>query len=446
MKIAMVGTGYVGLVTGTCFADSGNHVTCIDIDEQKIARLLKGEIPIYEPGLSEMVLRNVENKRLQFTTNLQDAVAAADVVYLAVGTPQAEDGSANLSALWAVVDSVAGCLPHDAVVVVKSTVPVGTNTGVYNRLKEKTGRTCEVASNPEFLKEGAAIADFTTPDRVVVGVRSEKAERVLRELYEPYVSPDRPFVVMSPESAELTKYVANALLSTKISFINEMANLCQKMNGDINDVRKGIGHDQRIGFAFLAPGVGYGGSCFPKDVRALASMAREHGIEPRILDAVDEVNDHQKHVLWNMIQQQYGDVAGKTVAIWGLAFKPQTDDIREAPALVLIDHLLQAGAKVKVYDPEAMENVRADYGDRLHYAASEIECVTGADLLAINTEWAEFRQPDFAAIAQAMHSAVIFDGRNLYEPQAMRTAGFRYYSIGRTAVETPTLAKRSLGA
>jgi len=443
MNIAMVGTGYVGLVTGTCFAESGNHVTCIDIDEHKIARLLKGDIPIYEPGLSEMVLRNVEHGRLQFTTNLEDAVAAADIVYLAVGTPQSHDGSANLSALWAVVDSIAPVLPEAAVVVVKSTVPVGTNTKTYNRLSELTGRICEVASNPEFLKEGAAIADFSTPDRVVAGVRSEKAEKVLRELYEPFTSPDRPFVVMSPESAELTKYVANALLSTKISFINEMANLCQKMNGDINDVRKGIGHDQRIGFAFLAPGVGYGGSCFPKDVRALASMARELGVEPRILDAVDLVNDNQKHVLWNMIQQNYGDVAGRNVAIWGLAFKPQTDDIREAPALVLIDHLLEAGASITVYDPEALENVRALYGDKLNYAASEATAVAGADLLAINTEWAEFRQPDFAVMKQQMNAPIVFDGRNLYDPEAMQIAGFRYYSIGRTAVETPALAKRT---
>jgi len=435
MKIAMVGTGYVGLVTGTCFAESGNHVTCIDIDENKIARLLQGDIPIYEPGLSEMVLRNISNNRLQFTTAIAAAVAEADMVYLAVGTPQSADGSADLSALWAVVDSIAPVLPATAIVVVKSTVPVGTNTRTYNRLTELTGRNCEVASNPEFLKEGAAIADFTTPDRVVVGVRSERAEKLLRELYEPFVSPDRPFVVMSPESAELTKYVANAMLSTKISFINEMANLCQKMQGDINDVRKGIGHDQRIGFAFLAPGVGYGGSCFPKDVRALASMARQHGVEPRILDAVDQVNDQQKHVLWQMIQQHYGDVNGKSVAVWGLAFKPQTDDIREAPALVLIDQLLAAGAKVTVYDPEALENVRHDYGGKLQYASSGMEAIAGADLLAICTEWPEFKQPDFVTFANQMNASVVFDGRNLYEPAAMSAAGFRYYSIGRVPVE-----------
>ncbi len=341
MKIAVVGTGYVGLVTGTCFAESGNHVTCIDIDKEKVARLNRGEIPIYEPGLAELVEQNREAERIEFTTDLAAGVRNAKLVFLAVGTPPAADGSADLTALWRVVDDLAAHLPADAIVVTKSTVPVGTNAGIFRRLKESTGRECDVASNPEFLKEGAAIEDFMKPDRVVVGVRRAETADVLRELYSPFLRTEKPFLSMSPESAEMTKYVANALLSTKISFINEVANLCERMKADINDVRRGIGHDSRIGFAFLFPGVGYGGSCFPKDVRALASLARGVGIEPQILDAVDAVNTRQKSVMPDKIEQFFdGKLSGKTVAIWGLAFKPRTDDIREAPALALIDRLL----------------------------------------------------------------------------------------------------------
>lgn len=435
MKIAMVGTGYVGLVTGTCFADSGNDVTCVDVDEQKIERLNQGQVPIYEPGLSELVVRNTRVGRLHFTTQLEDAVEQAQLVYLAVGTPQSPDGSADLSALYSVVDQLAPVLPGDAIVVIKSTVPVGTNAATYARLQELTGRSCDVASNPEFLKEGAAINDFMYPDRVVVGVRRQEVADVLRELYAPFLRTDHPFLVMSPESAELTKYVANAMLSTKISFINEMANLCERMGGDINDVRRGIGHDQRIGFAFLFPGVGYGGSCFPKDVRALASIARRCGVAPRILEAVDDVNNRQKTVLLEKIQQHFGSrLSETTIAVWGLAFKPRTDDIREAPALVLIDGLLEAGAKLQVHDPEAMDNVRAIYGDRLVYAAQPMDVLAGADALAINTEWGEFRNPDFATMKSRMAAPVIFDGRNLYDPQQMREEGFTYYSIGRAPV------------
>ena len=432
MKVAVVGTGYVGLVSGTCFADSGADVTCIDIDEAKIEQLNQGKIPIYEPGLSELVLRNAAAGRLHFTTDLPAAVKTAKLVYLAVGTPQGDDGAANLSALWAVVNSVAPHLLEDAIVVTKSTVPVGTNAGIYRRLKELTGRECDVASNPEFLKEGAAINDFTSPDRVVVGVRRPEVAEVLHELYAPFLRTERPFLVMSPESAELTKYVANALLSTKISFINEMANVCERMGGDINDVRRGIGHDQRIGFQFLFPGVGYGGSCFPKDVRALASMAKSVGVEPRIMDAVDDVNDHQKHVLIQKIEQHFeGDLSGKTIAVWGLAFKPRTDDIREAPALVLIDRVLELGANVHVHDPEAMENVRELYGDKLKYGAQPMDVLENADALAICTEWSEFRNPDYGDIKRHMKQAVVFDGRNLYDPAQMAEDGFVYYSIGR---------------
>jgi UDPglucose 6-dehydrogenase len=435
MKIAVVGTGYVGLVTGTCFAESGNHVTCIDIDEKKIARLKQGEIPIYEPGLAELVEQNREAERLDFTTDLAAAVKPAQLVFLAVGTPPAEDGSADLSALWRVVDDIAPHLNPTAIVVTKSTVPVSTNAGIFRRLKEHTGRECDVVSNPEFLKEGAAIEDFMKPDRVVVGVRRSEVAEVMRELYSPFLRTEKPFLVMSPESAEMTKYVANALLSTKISFINEVANLCERMEADINDVRRGIGHDSRIGFAFLFPGVGYGGSCFPKDVRALSSMARRAGVEPRILDAVDTVNTHQKSVIPDKVISFFGgNLQGKTIAVWGLAFKPRTDDIREAPALVLIDRLLAGGAKVQVHDPEALENVRKQYGNKLCYFEQPYGALEGADALAIMTEWKQFLQPDFSVMKGLMRAPVVFDGRNLYNPAHMRTAGFQYQSIGRAKV------------
>jgi UDPglucose 6-dehydrogenase len=432
MKIAVVGTGYVGLVTGTCFADSGNAVTCLDIDAGKIARLDRGEIPIYEPGLEELVVRNARAGRLRFTTETAAAIAGAEIVFLAVGTPPSADGSADLSALWRVVDTIAGHLAPEAVVVTKSTVPVGTCAGIERRLKDRTGRDCRVASNPEFLKEGAAIEDFQKPDRVVVGVRTAEVGEILRGLYLPFLRTENPFLVMSPESAEMTKYVANALLATKISFINEVANLCERMEADIDDVRRGIGHDSRIGFAFLFPGAGYGGSCFPKDVQALAAMARDKGVAPRILSAVHETNLAQKRVLGEKIMAHFGgDLRGRTVAVWGLAFKPRTDDVRDAPSLDLIERLLAEGARVAVFDPEAMENVRALYGDRLTYAPSAMEALDGADCLAIVTEWGDFRRPDFADMARRMRSTTIFDGRNLFPPGEMRSRGFAYHAIGK---------------
>jgi len=435
MKIAVIGTGYVGLVSGTCFADSGNDVTCVDIDEAKVEALCRGEVPIFEPGLTEMVRYNHEAGRLKFTTDLAAAVKPAEVIYLAVGTPQGDDGSADLSAMWSVVNSIAPHLREDAIVVTKSTVPVGTNRRITDMLKESTGRDCDVASNPEFLKEGAAIDDFEKPDRVVVGVRNPRAAEVLRQLYEPFLRTEKPFLVMSPESAELTKYVANALLSTKISFINEMSNLCEKMGGDINDVRRGIGHDSRIGFAFLFPGVGYGGSCFPKDVRALVAMAEKHGIPPQMLRAVDEVNERQKQMMIDKVDAHFDKkLKGKTIAIWGLAFKPRTDDIREAPALVLIDHLLAGGAKVQVHDPEAMDNVKADYGDKLAYYDIDMDALEGADALVIMTEWKDYHRPNYEKMRSLMREATIFDGRNIYDPERMRDRGFRYYSMGRQAV------------
>ncbi|MDQ3329658.1 MAG: UDP-glucose/GDP-mannose dehydrogenase family protein [Planctomycetota bacterium] len=431
MKITMIGTGYVGLVTGTCFAESGNDVTCLDIDARKIEGLKKGVVPIYEPGLTELVERNSKAGRLKFSTSYPDAVPQADCVFIAVGTPQGDDGAANLNGLWAVVDTIAPLLNERAVVVIKSTVPVGTNRKTLNRLNELTGREVNVASNPEFLKEGAAIDDFTKPDRVVVGVTNEEVADALHELYKPFLRTERPFLSMGLESAEMTKYVANCMLATKISFINEMANLCERVAADVNDVRRSIGHDARIGFQFLFPGAGYGGSCFPKDVRALIRVAEDHGLEPRLLYAVDEVNDRQKSVLFDKIDSYFGsDLAGKTIAVWGLAFKPKTDDIREAPALVLIESLLAAGATVRVHDPVAMENVRAKFGDKLTYCPHHYDAIEQADCLAVVTEWNEFRAPDFDYLKYKMKAPVVFDGRNLYDPVKLRKRGFYYSGIG----------------
>jgi UDPglucose 6-dehydrogenase len=439
MKIAVIGTGYVGLVTGTCLADSGNDVTCVDIDQRKIDRLRVGDIPIYEPGLAELVLHNAESGRLHFTTDLAAAVKPAQLVFIAVGTPPASDGSADLRSLHTVVDQIAPHISPKTIVITKSTVPVGTCAGIERRLKEITGRNCRVASNPEFLKEGAAIDDFMKPDRVVVGVRCPEDGEVLESLYKPYLRTEKPFLIMSPESAEMTKYVANALLATKISFINEVANLCEPMNADIDDVRRGIGHDSRIGFSFLFPGAGYGGSCFPKDVLALSAMARMHGVEPRILDAVHEVNNVQKTLLPQKIEQHFGsELKDKTIAIWGLAFKPKTDDIRDAPSLVLIDRLLEQGAKLQVHDPEAMNNVRERYGEQLDYAELPMEALTDADALVIVTEWAEFRHPDLEEMAKLMRGRVLFDGRNLYRPADVQAAGFTYYCVGKVPVRPHT--------
>jgi UDPglucose 6-dehydrogenase len=435
MKIAVVGTGYVGLVTGTCLAETGNDVICVDCDAGKIAMLRQGQVPIYEPGLAELVARNVAAGRLTFTTDLAAAATVSRLLFLAIGTPSLPDGTGDLSALWSVVAEVGPHLKPDSIVVLKSTVPVGTNAAVTARLEQLAGFRCQVASNPEFLKEGAAIEDFMKPDRVVIGARRDEIFDTLGELYQPYLRTDKPLLAMSPESAEMTKYVANALLATKISFINEMANLCQETGADINHVRRGIGHDSRIGFAFLFPGAGFGGSCFPKDLRALAAIARQHGVPPRILEAVDEVNQRQKHVLADKIEAHFqGRLADKRIAVWGLAFKPGTDDIREAPSLVLLDRLLAHRATLSVYDPEALENIRRRYGPRLVYAASRDEALDGADALAILTEWKQFVHPDFERMKSRMHSPVIFDGRNLYSTFRMRDTGFTYYSIGRPEV------------
>lgn len=438
MKIVMIGTGYVGLVTGTCLAESGNEVTCVDIDAKKIERLRRGEVPIYEPGLEELIRRNVKSRRLQFATSAAEVVPQAKCVFIAVGTPQDDRGAANLNGLWSAIDSIAPYLAKDAVVVIKSTVPVGTNRAAAQRLRERTGRNVDVASNPEFLKEGCAIEDFTKPDRVVVGVSREEVGEVLYEIYKPFLRTENPFLVMGLESAEMTKYVANCLLATKISFINEMANLCERAGADINDVRRGIGHDQRIGFAFLFPGVGYGGSCFPKDVRALVDVAERLGVEPRILRSVDDVNTAQKEVLFRKVSEFFQDnLKARTIAVWGLSFKPRTDDIREAPAIVLIDRLLAAGATVRVHDPVAIPNVREKYGDQLTYCEDQYATLEGADALCIVTEWNEFRNPDFELMKQKMRDPVVFDGRNLYAPEVMRSHGFCYSGIGLHNPEKP---------
>jgi UDPglucose 6-dehydrogenase len=435
MKIAVIGTGYVGLVTGTCFAESGNDVFCVDIDQDKIERLRNGEIPIYEPGLGELIERNIAAGRLQFTTAASIAVPPSQLVYLAVGTPMLDTGAADLSALWSVVDSIAPHLNENALIVTKSTVPVGTNAAIFDRLKRNTSRECRVASNPEFLKEGAAIDDFMKPDRVVVGVRSAEDSNLLKQLHAPFLRTEKPFLSMSPESAEMTKYVANALLATKISFINEMSGLCAETGANIDDVRRGIGHDSRIGFAFLFPGVGYGGSCFPKDVRALEYLAQNHGIDAQILRAVDSVNGRQKQLIPQLISRYFKDqLADKKIAVWGLAFKPKTDDIREAPALVLVDYLLNAGSQLVVHDPEAMANICEVYGDRLTYCDRPLDALKDVDALVVMTEWGEFRTPDLAEMRSRMKSPVIFDGRNIFDCEQMRVAGFTYYSIGRPLV------------
>jgi UDPglucose 6-dehydrogenase len=435
MRIAVVGTGYVGLVTATCFAESGNDVIGIDKDPAKIDILDSGKLPIYEPGLLELVQRNRREGRLNFTTDFAAGIAPAQLIFLAVGTPQSSDGSADLSAVWAVGESIARHANGPKIVVIKSTVPVGTNRGLKERMEGRTSHRIDVASNPEFLKEGAALDDFMKPDRVVVGVRRPEVAEVLKELYSPYMRTERPFLVMSPESAEMTKYAANAMLATKISFISEMANLSEMLGADINDVRRGIGHDERIGFQFLFPGAGYGGSCFPKDVRALISLSREVGAPVRLMQSVDDVNEAQKSVLVTKIKQHYGpSLSEKTIAIWGLAFKPRTDDIREAPALTLIDALLAAGAAVRVHDPEAIANVRAIYGETLTYCDRPYGAIEGAHGLAIVTEWQEFRQPDFEVMKRLMREPVVFDGRNLYDPKTLAGHGFMYASIGRAMV------------
>ena len=435
MRITMIGTGYVGLVTGTCFAETGNDVTCVDREAWKIEMLRQGRSPIYEPGLQELLQRNIAAGRLHFTCDLAEAVPGSDMVFIAVGTPPQPNGSVDLSALWTAVDQIAPLLSPDTIVVLKSTVPVGTNAAVSRRLQELTGRACYVASNPEFLKEGTAVEDFMKPDRVVVGARSPWVIEQLHDLYRPYLRTDRPFLAMSPESAEMTKYAANVMLAAKISLINELALICELTGADIDEVRRGIGHDQRIGFAFLFPGVGYGGSCLPKDVQALAATAQHHDLEPLILRAVHRVNLRQREAFMQKIRGYFnGQLAGKVFGIWGLSFKPGTDDLREAPSLFVIEQLLQEGSSVQVHDPVAMGNARVLFGEKLRYCSLPEEAAEGADALVILTEWKQFVHFDLEKIRSRMRQPVIFDGRNLYDLHRMRELGFDYFSVGRPPV------------
>ena len=436
MKIVVVGTGYVGLVTGTCFAEVGIDVTCIDIDQRKIDNLHKGIMPIYEPGLEEMVLRNVEKGRLHFSTNLKESIAGAEVAFIAVGTPPGEDGSADLKYVLGVGQEIGEHMTDYMVVVTKSTVPVGTSHKVKNAVAAALANRgvqipFDVASNPEFLKEGAAIDDFLKPDRIVVGTESSRAEEIIGKLYKPFVMNGHPILFMDVPSAEMTKYAANAMLATKISFMNDIANLCEIMGADVNLVRKGIGSDMRIGNKFIYPGVGYGGSCFPKDVKALVKTAQDHGYQMRILEAVEAVNEDQKHVLSNKVIGHFGKtLAGKTFGIWGLSFKPKTDDMREAPSVVIINNLLALGAKVIAYDPVAMEEAKHQLGDTITYAQDQYEVLNNADALLLVTEWPEFRLPNFEIMKKCMKDKVIFDGRNQYDADEVRGHGFAYYSIG----------------
>jgi len=432
MRIAVIGTGYVGLVAGTCFAESGNTVTCVDVDEDKIRRLKDGQVPIYEPGLEELLRRNVNDGRLHFTTNYEDAIPRAEVVFIAVGTPPGEDGSADLKYVLSAARSIGKAMTGYLVVVDKSTVPVGTGRKVHAALKESTDHPFDVVSNPEFLKEGAAIDDFMKPDRVVVGSESARAAEVMDELYAPFVRTGNPIIHMDVESAELTKYAANAMLATRISFMNEIANICNRVGARVDKVRQGIGTDARIGSRFLFAGLGYGGSCFPKDVKAIVKTASEHGYDFQILKSVEEVNERQKRLLYEMVESHFGgELAGRRFAMWGLSFKPNTDDMREAPSVVVARALLEAGASVVAFDPEAMDECKGHHlGDSIEYAPNPMAALDGADGLILVTEWNEFRRPDFERVKEAMRTPVVFDGRNIYSRKTLERLGFTYFGIG----------------
>ncbi len=432
MNLAVIGTGYVGLVAGTCFAESGNDVICVDIDEAKIATLKSGKIPFYEPGLEELVRRNVGEQRLSFTSDLDSAVKRAEVVFIAVGTPQGPDGKANVEQVLQTACSIARAMDGRKIIVTKSTVPVGTADQIGTVIRELTHHSFAVVSNPEFLKEGAAVEDFMKPDRVVLGSDDAEAIEVVKELYEPFVRTGNPILVMDPRSAEMSKYGANAMLAAKISFINEVAALCEKMGADVGEVRRAIGLDRRIGPHFIFPGVGYGGSCFPKDVRAMIAMG-EPDLGLPLLKAVEQVNERQKTVLVHKVKRHFGaDLSGRTFAAWGLSFKPRTDDMRDAPSIVVIESLLGAGARIQAYDPEAEGEARKIFGERIVYHSRNYDAIRGADALLIITEWNEFRRPNFQMIKQLLKSPVIFDGRNIYDPPELRRLGFTYYSIGRS--------------
>src|SRR6478672_4503365 len=438
MKITVVGTGYVGLVTGTCLAETGNHVCCVDIDERKVNKLRNGQITIYEPGLEKLFERNLKEERLSFTTDLKEGLEDSEIVFLALPTPPGEDGSADLKYVLGVADHIGKLLKDYKIIIDKSTVPVGTAAKVHAAIAKNYNGEFDVVSNPEFLREGVAVEDFMKPDRIVIGTTSERAKALLTELYGPYVRQGNPIIFMDERSAELTKYAANAFLATKISFMNEIAQMCERLGADVDMVRKGIGSDERIGKRFLFPGIGYGGSCFPKDVKALVYSAKEVAYDFAILDAVTEVNERQKVHLVSKIRRYYNnDLTGKKFAVWGLAFKPNTDDIREAPALEIISALLESGASVCAFDPEAVNNVKQIFGDRINFAETQYDCIENADALIIATEWNEFRTPDFDKILSLLKDPVIFDGRNVFDVQVMEKKGFHYESIGRSSVNQP---------
>jgi UDPglucose 6-dehydrogenase len=436
MQLAIIGTGYVGLVTGTCFAETGNNVVCIDINEDKIRQLKEGKSPIYEPGLDVLLERNIKEQRLQFTTSLEDGIKDAQVIFLALPTPPGKDGSADLQFVLSVADQLSTIITSYKVIVNKSTVPVGTAEKVTEVLAQKLDRNLfDVVSNPEFLREGVAVDDFLKPDRVVIGTSSDRAKKLMDELYQPFVRQGNPIYFMDERSSEMTKYAANSYLAMRISFMNEMANLCEKAGANVDWVRVGIGSDSRIGKRFLFPGVGYGGSCFPKDVKALAQTAREMDYDFHLVNTVMRVNDLQKTILGRKVKEYFGsDLSGRTFAIWGLAFKPETDDIREAPALELIDELLTAGAQLRVFDPEAMPNVKATFGDKIVFAKDQYDAIKDTDALIIVTEWSEFRNPNFDRIAESLKHPAIFDGRNVYTLEKMQDLSFYYESIGRKVV------------
>lgn len=435
MKIAVIGTGYVGLVTGTCFAETGNDVICVDIDVKKVEKMKNGEVPIYEPHLDVLFERNIKQKRLHFTTDINEAVEDAEIIFLALPTPPGEDGSADLSYILGVAETLGKIIKNYKVIVDKSTVPVGTAEKVIAAIAKNATVEFDVVSNPEFLREGYAVDDFLKPDRVVIGTSSARARKVMEHLYKPYVRQGNPIIFMDEKSAELTKYAANSFLATKITFMNEIANFCEKVGADVDMVRIGIGSDSRIGKRFLFPGIGYGGSCFPKDVQALAKSGNEFGYHFSILESVMQVNEDQKTIIIPKIKNYFNnDLKGKKIALWGLAFKPDTDDIREAPALYIIDELLKLGAEITAYDPEAMENVKEKYGNKINFSSSRDEAIIGADALVIATEWQVFRNPDFKLLAEKMNEKVIFDGRNLFDINEMKELGFYYSSIGREVV------------
>jgi UDPglucose 6-dehydrogenase len=435
MNIAVVGTGYVGLVTGTCLAETGNNVICVDINIEKVKQMQSGVVPIYEPHLDQLFERNIKQGRLTFTTDLKAAIENAKVIFLALPTPPGEDGSADLSYILGVANDLGKIIKDYKVIVDKSTVPVGTADKVRETIKKHTKVPFDVVSNPEFLREGFAVDDFLKPDRVVIGTSSDKAKKIMEELYKPYVRQGNPIIFMDERSAELTKYAANAFLATKITFMNEIANLCEKVGADVDSIRIGIGSDDRIGKRFLFPGIGYGGSCFPKDVQALAKSAKEVNYDFKILESVMQINEKQKTIILPKIKEYFdGNLKGKKIAIWGLSFKPDTDDIREAPALYIINELLKAGVSINAYDPEAMANVKKLLGDKITYSNDEYEALKGADALLIATEWSLFRTPDFDKVAKLLNNKAIFDGRNLYGVNQMRELGFHYSSIGRETV------------